>query len=322
MSSKTALIVDDSKLSRVMIRTILQDNFPEWKILEAANGEEALKIEEDDIDIMTLDMNMPGMDGVTLGQELKQRYPNASISLITANIQQAVQDKANNAGFYFVAKPITEEKILDAVGSDTSHASTEIPEIVFDGDELDVLAEYFNMGMGQAANSISQMLSREVMLSVPSVRFTSHEKTINEMNLNNEEVVVCVSEDFEGVFDGKAIMLFPEQDSQALIDFFNEEYNAQVEEDIMMEVGNILINSSLSTISNLLDSSYECNIPKYTKHKVLSLFKSINYTETEHYLVIEMDFKVDSTDITGNFRLLMDLTNVDELKGKLKQQLG
>ena len=320
MSHKTALIVDDSKLSRVMIRSILQEHYPDWTILEAANGDEALQIEEDTIDIMTLDMNMPGMDGVSLGRELKQKYPNASISLITANIQQAVRDKADAEGFYFVGKPITEEKILDAVGSNLEASNGPI-EFVFDGDELDVISEFFNIGMGQAATAISELLSREVHLSVPSVRFTTMDKTINEMNLRQEEVVVCVSEEFDGVFEGKAIMLFPEVDSKKLINYFNEEYSVAAEQDIMMEVGNILINSSLSTIYNLLDSSYECAIPKYTKHKVLSLFKTINYTEQHQVLVVEMDFEIDSTDISGNFRMLMDLSNVNELKQKIRNQL-
>ena len=322
MNNKTALIVDDSKLSRVMIRTILQDNFPDWKVLEAANADEALELKEDNIDIMTLDMNMPGMDGVTLGIEMKKRFPTANISLITANVQQAVRDKAADAKLQFIAKPITEEKILKAIGVQSEDAKTSTPKIVFDGDELDVLSEFFNMGMGQAAESISQMLAREVLLSVPSVRFTSHEKSINEMNLKKEQIVVCVSEEFDGIFNGKAHILFPETDSRKLVQFFTGGFSEETEEDVMIEMGNILINSCLAMVYNLLDSSYECDLPQYTKHKVLSLFQSVKYdNNNSQVLVIEMDFKIDSTDITGNFRLLMDLTDVNELKGKINEKL-
>jgi two-component system, chemotaxis family, chemotaxis protein CheY len=114
-TSKTALIVDDSKLSRAMIRTILKQHFPDWEILEAVDAEEALQLNESSIDLITLDMNMPGMDGIVLSDELRKRYPKASISMITANTQNAVRQKAGTAGLYFVAKPITEEKLLDAV---------------------------------------------------------------------------------------------------------------------------------------------------------------------------------------------------------------
>jgi chemotaxis protein CheY-P-specific phosphatase CheC len=320
--TKTALIVDDSKLSRAMINTILSQNFPDWRIFQAADAIEALSLNEPVIDVITLDMNMPGMDGITLGGELRKRYPNASISLITANIQNAVRERADVAGLYFVSKPITEEKILDAIGADVTAGSVDTTDMIFDVDELDVIAEYFNMGMGQSANAISQMLGYEVHLSVPSVRFTSRQKSVNEINLKKEEVVVCVSEDFNGLFDGKALMLFPDEDSRSLLKLFNIEESNDAEEDMMKEVGNVLINNCLSTIYNLMDSSYECSIPHYTKHKVISLFESISYTSDDSLLVIEMDFKIDSTDITGSFRLLMDLDNVDELKTTIKKQLG
>jgi two-component system, chemotaxis family, chemotaxis protein CheY len=112
---KTALIVDDSKLSRAMIRAILKQNFPDWEILEAVDAEEALGLNKLSIDLITLDMNMPGMDGIALSNELRKRYPQASISLITANTQNTVRKKADATSLYFVAKPITEEKILDVV---------------------------------------------------------------------------------------------------------------------------------------------------------------------------------------------------------------
>lgn len=321
-NSKTALIVDDSKLSRAMINTILTQNFPDWKILQAADAEEALQLTEPVIDVITLDMNMPGMDGITLGSELRQRYPNASISLITANVQNAVRERADAVNLYFVSKPITEEKILDAIGIEATAAGADPVEMIFDVDELDVIAEYFNMGMGQSADAISQMLGYEVHLSVPSVRFTTRDKSINEANLKKEEIVICVSEEFSGLFDGKALMLFPEEGSKSLLKLFNVDESSDAEEDMMKEVGNVLINNCLSTICNLMDASYECSIPRFTKHKILSLFESISYTNDDSLLVIEMDFNIDSTDITGSFRLLLDLNNVDDLKSNIRKQLG
>jgi len=114
-SNKTALIVDDSKLSRTMISTILKQSFPDWEVLEAVDAEEALELNTLSIDLITLDMNMPGMDGVALGNKLRKRFPKASISLITANTQNEVREMAEISNLYFIAKPITEEKIFEAV---------------------------------------------------------------------------------------------------------------------------------------------------------------------------------------------------------------
>ncbi len=111
-NSQKMLIVDDSKLSRMMIRGIAIDTFPELDIIEAANGDEAIEYSKgEDIDIMTIDFNMPGIDGIELAGKLKSSHPNARISLLTANVQDAISDKARNLGIGFIPKPINEEKV-------------------------------------------------------------------------------------------------------------------------------------------------------------------------------------------------------------------
>lgn len=111
--NKTVLVVDDSRMARMMITKIIKSHYPDWKIIEAQSGQEALQVSEgESIDIMTLDMNMPGMDGLQLGAELRKRFPKADISLVTANIQDAIQKKAQEARLTFVPKPITEDRII------------------------------------------------------------------------------------------------------------------------------------------------------------------------------------------------------------------
>ncbi len=113
MDNKTVLIVDDSRVSRMMIKAIVADVCPEWNIIEAANGDDALAKSTDiqAIDVMILDFNMPGMNGLTLAEILKEKYPQAQLSLLTANIQESIQRKADKLGIGFVKKPITQEKI-------------------------------------------------------------------------------------------------------------------------------------------------------------------------------------------------------------------
>lgn len=111
--SKTMLVVDDSKMSRMMITRIVNAHYPDWTVLEAGNGDEALSVSDgQQVDIMTLDVNMPGMNGLELGELLRERFPQARISLVTANIQSAIREKAKAAQLQFVPKPITEDRIL------------------------------------------------------------------------------------------------------------------------------------------------------------------------------------------------------------------
>ena len=114
----TVLIVDDSRLSRLMIHAFITQAHPDWTIIEASNGLEALeKTATQTVDLMTIDLNMPGMDGLTLATQLQHTYPTAYITLITANIQESVRHRAEAAGMGFIAKPVTEDNVLACLSS-------------------------------------------------------------------------------------------------------------------------------------------------------------------------------------------------------------
>lgn len=113
LNSHTILVVDDSRVSRMLVRAIIDHADKQSKIIEASNGDEALtKTKNAQITIAILDLNMPGMDGLVLATKLIERFPNAKMGLLTANIQDMVRQKAKALGITFIPKPITEERIL------------------------------------------------------------------------------------------------------------------------------------------------------------------------------------------------------------------
>lgn len=106
----TILIVDDSKLARIVMGKALAALHPDWRKLEAANAEEALAwVEREAVDVLVLDFNMPGRNGLELAEELRDRFPRLPIALATANIQDEIVSRARAANVVFVPKPITEE---------------------------------------------------------------------------------------------------------------------------------------------------------------------------------------------------------------------
>ncbi len=67
-------------------------------------------------DLITIDMHMPGKDGLTLAQELREGGMETSLALVTANNQEAVRARAEGLKVQFVAKPISEAKLAQLVG--------------------------------------------------------------------------------------------------------------------------------------------------------------------------------------------------------------
>ena len=110
--AKTVLIVDDSRVSRLMARQYIISLHADWIVEEAGTGEEAL-VKSRDVrpDLILMDVNMPGMGGIAAAEQLRREFPELPISLLTANVQSATRDKAEALGVGFVEKPITEARI-------------------------------------------------------------------------------------------------------------------------------------------------------------------------------------------------------------------
>lgn len=109
---KTVLVVDDSRVSRMMSRQFILSRQPQWEIHEAANGEEALEIAKGIHPFLILmDVNMPGMGGMAAAEQLRSLHPESNISMLTANVQDAIRKRASSLGVGFLEKPITESRI-------------------------------------------------------------------------------------------------------------------------------------------------------------------------------------------------------------------
>ena len=106
----TVLIVDDSKLARIVAGKTLAALQPEWEKVEAGNAQEALTIlGERTVDVAMIDFNMPEKDGLELAAQIRSSYPTMPIAVITANIQDEVIARAREVNATFVSKPLTEE---------------------------------------------------------------------------------------------------------------------------------------------------------------------------------------------------------------------
>lgn len=114
--SQSVLVVDDSRVSRMLIKSLLLAHCPQWTITEAISGDQALALaKEQRFDSCTMDINMPGMLGTEAAEHLLKIQPALRIVLFSANIQEAQHTRAAQLGVPFVAKPVTEKSIVQVV---------------------------------------------------------------------------------------------------------------------------------------------------------------------------------------------------------------
>ena len=114
--SKKILIVDDAAFMRMMIKDILTKNGYEI-VGEAQDGKEAIeKYKELQPDLVTMDITMPEMDGITALKEIKKFDPSANIIMCSAMGQQAMVIDAIQAGAKdFIVKPFQADRVIEAI---------------------------------------------------------------------------------------------------------------------------------------------------------------------------------------------------------------
>lgn len=110
------LVVDDSRVSRMIIKGKVSSLCPDWEVFEASTGDEAVALAPQlQPDYVTMDVNMPGISGFDAADQLRTLLPQARIVLLTANIQESSRERAAAMGVKFVQKPVTEAAIQQAV---------------------------------------------------------------------------------------------------------------------------------------------------------------------------------------------------------------
>ncbi len=111
------LLVDDEKDFVEMLSLRLEENGE--KVLQAYSGLECLEIlQKTDIDVVILDVKMPGMDGIETLQEIKKRYPLVEVIMLTGHgtLESAVQGMKLGA-YDFLFKPADFEDLTEKLNN-------------------------------------------------------------------------------------------------------------------------------------------------------------------------------------------------------------
>jgi CheY-like chemotaxis protein len=104
------LIVDDSKLARMVVGKAVAAIRPDWERVEASNAAEAFDLlTRREVDVVIVDYNMPGQNGLELAEALRRLHPAMPIAVATANVQDEVIARARAVNAAFVATPVTEQ---------------------------------------------------------------------------------------------------------------------------------------------------------------------------------------------------------------------
>ncbi|CAK0761612.1 chemotaxis protein CheC [Gammaproteobacteria bacterium] len=177
----------------------------------------------------------------------------------------------------------------------------------------DALVEVFNIGVGRAAASMSSMVNEEISLSVPSINFLNLQDaaTILEGQGRENKKVCGVTQHFEGAFNTDVVLMFPEDKSLELVrimvgESIPLEQLTEMEQEAMSEIGNILLNSCMGTMADILGTEMNGSLPVYQVGSTEEILGVSDKGNESFVLILRIDFILEKLKINGHVAFVMD----------------
>lgn len=191
--------------------------------------------------------------------------------------------------------------------------------------ERDALTEIVNIGVSRAAANLRKMIGDQVTLSVPSIDVVSQRRAARLISEREAPELIAVRQGFTGPFSGRALLIFPETNSLDLVRAvtggeLSPAEVVEIEQEALAETGNVILNSCLATMANMLKRSLSMTIPDVVRGNGDMLFEVSDETGSDGLvLFLYIDFAVRKRDIRGYIAMLMDIPSLEVLKELLDE---
>ncbi|MFM2313446.1 MAG: hypothetical protein RLZZ04_2722 [Cyanobacteriota bacterium] len=195
-------------------------------------------------------------------------------------------------------------------------------------EQLDALQEIVNIGVGRAAAMLNEMVDARIILEVPTIQLLSADQ-LRQVMLNrfNSQSISAVRLGFSGSLSGTAELMFPTDSASVLVavltgeDLDSPDLDA-VKIGTLSEIGNIVINGVIGSISNILEERMEYKIPSYCEDTIENLLLSgRNMTDDVVFILAQARFAIAQLEIVGDIILIFEMKAFDNLLKAIDRQL-
>ena len=194
--------------------------------------------------------------------------------------------------------------------------------------QLDALQELVNIGIGQAAGVLNDMIDSPIRLQIPYLQILTPIDVEEELEQHlNGEQIAAVQLKFTGSFGGIAQLVFPTNSAAMLVTMLTGEEVGTHDLDsvkigTLSEVGNIVINGVMGAISNVLQQRLNYSIPTYSEGTIASLLISGGLATDTVVLLAQTSFMIERLHIEGDIILIFNVNSFDTLLTAINQLAG
>jgi len=161
--------------------------------------------------------------------------------------------------------------------------------------QIDLIKELANIGGGNAATSLSQLINKPTSMTVPTIEILNYNEVYKEI-MAEETIVDAVLMKMLGDAEGLFLFVNSEESSQHLVEMMvdeNIELTEQIYISAIKELVNIIVSSFLNAVSKMVDVSLISSVPVHVKDMFGAILSSV-YIETGQYdeniMIIKNEF--------------------------------
>ncbi|MBT4863849.1 MAG: chemotaxis protein CheC [Planctomycetaceae bacterium] len=192
--------------------------------------------------------------------------------------------------------------------------------------QLDALTEVINIGVGRAANSLSEITGSRIDLAVPNMYLCGTSDFSEIAKTLNLDVGTTIQQGFEGELSGRALLGFPRNNAFELACLVGDIQPGERELDeelcgVLEEIGNIVLNAVLGSIANMFDCEMSYTLPtfctKRTFNTIICRCDDDVQSSDSIVLVANTSLRVASRDISGSLIVLFETGDIEVLLSAL-----
>lgn len=191
--------------------------------------------------------------------------------------------------------------------------------------QTDTLTELISIGYARAAAALSELTGHRITLAVPEVAIHPIEEITPLLQEVIEGEITSVNQVFGGAISGNAILLLDKSAALLLNRLLTDRPQAadldEAGREVMVEVGNIVLNACLGVFGNLLQVAVSFTVPHLQVDDIAEVIRSISERDLElrFALMIHTRFHLRASDVSGYLVIILGVTSLERLLIELRK---
>lgn len=198
--------------------------------------------------------------------------------------------------------------------------------MILSDNQQDAISELINISFSKSAASLSELTGYRILLNAPEINITPIDELVPVLKKLVPEQISTVHQVFSGAIEGDAMLVLSLEGSRALTRLLVDETDLDISTDasmqeVLTEVGNILLNSYLGMFGNILKIQISFSVPSLHLESLDNLIRTltIHSKELSYALVISMEFQLRDKSLSGYLVLVLGVTSLEKLLAEIEK---